>query len=96
MEVFSDTFVPTELADWWFRSQPCPECAVRALRPVANLGATQWLCADCGRCWLPTHGYLQAVDPWSCAGCATRDRCDCIARSQRDLSFPDLANGEDS
>ena len=65
MEVFTDTFVPTELADWWFRSQPCPACSAESLRPVANLGATQWLCASCGRCWLPTHGYLRAVDPWT-------------------------------
>ena len=96
MEVFNDTFVPTELADWWFRSQPCPACAAESLRPVANLGATQWLCASCGRCWLPTHGYLRAVDPWTCSGCATRDRCECIARTQPDLPDVDLRNEEDA
>jgi len=84
MEVFSDTFVPTELGDWWFRSQPCPACKSDALRPVANLGPTQWLCVSCGRCWNPVHGHLNAVDPWTCAGCATKDRRACIALAQRD------------
>jgi hypothetical protein len=82
MDIFSDTFVPTALTDWWFRSQPCPACEHEALRPVANLGPTQWLCANCGTCWIPVQGHLQLVDPWRCAGCATRGRSECVSRCQ--------------
>ena len=82
MDVFSDTFVPTALADWWFRSQPCPACDRETLRPVANLGPTQWLCESCGDCWIPVQGNLHRVDPWRCAGCATRGRRVCIAATQ--------------
>ncbi len=85
MEVFSDTFLPADPCDWWFRSEPCPACDSYALRPVASVGPTQWLCVSCGRCWLPVREHLHAVDPWTCAGCATRDRRECIALVQRDL-----------
>ena len=84
MEVFADTFVPTEVGEWWFRSQPCPGCDNHTLHPVANLSPPRWLCSTCGRCWTPLHGGLTRVDPWTCSGCATGDRHECIIRLQRD------------
>ncbi len=85
MQVFADTFVPTDIGDLWFGSHLCPACAARALHAVVNLGSTQWLCRDCGRCWTPVHGHLERVDPWTCGGCATKNRRECIACLQRDI-----------
>ena len=82
MDVFADTFVPAALADWWFWNRPCPSCELETLHPVAGLGPTHWLCASCGECWIPVQGHLQLVEPWSCAGCATRGRRECVAQSQ--------------
>ena len=84
MQVNADTFVPIEVGEWWFRSQPCPACDAHTLQPVANLAPARWLCSACGRCWTPLHGHLAQVDPWTCAGCATGDRHECIVRLQRD------------
>ena len=82
MDVYADTFVPTALADCWFRSQPCPDCGHETLRPVATLGPPHWLCISCDACWMPVQGKLQRVEPWICVGCATRGRRVCIARAQ--------------
>jgi hypothetical protein len=84
MQVFTDSFVPIEVGEWWFGSQLCPACDTHSLHPVANLNAPRWLCSSCGRCWTPLHGHLDRVDPWTCAGCATHDRRECVARLQRD------------
>ena len=85
MQVFGDTFVPIEVGEWWFGSQLCPACDAHTLHAVANLTPPRWLCSNCGRCWTPLHGHLDRVDPWTCAGCATRDRRTCIALLQPDV-----------
>jgi hypothetical protein len=90
MQVFTDTFVPVEVGEWWFGTQMCPACDTPNLHPVANLTAPRWLCSSCGRCWTPRHGHLDRVDPWTCAGCATRDRRDCVAHLQRDTPRVEL------
>ena len=89
MQVFGDTFIPIEVGVSWFGSQPCPACDSQTLHPVANLAPARWVCSSCGRCWTPLHGYLDRVDPWTCAGCATRDRRECIARFQPDPARPE-------
>lgn len=92
MGVFVDTFVPIEVGEWWFGSQPCPSCGTHAMHRVANLAPTRWLCSNCGHCWTPLHGHLDRVDPWTCAGCATRDRRECIVRLQRDPPHSGVEN----
>jgi hypothetical protein len=85
MQVFADTFVPVDVGEWWFGSDLCPACDARALHLVVNLGPAQWLCGNCGRCWTPADGHLERVDPWTCAGCASNNRHDCIALLQCDI-----------
>jgi len=85
MEVFADTFVPVDVGEWWFGSHCCPACDARALQHVVNVGPSRWLCGNCRRCWTPNHGHLERVDPWTCAGCASNDRHDCIALLQCDI-----------
>ena len=55
----------------------CPRCGSSHLAPVVEDGSAdvRFLCADCARCWRVELGFVQRVDPGSCAGCPARARC---------------------
>jgi hypothetical protein len=78
MELFSDTFLPSGLAEPWFATQGCPACGRVRLEPVTSGPEPHWTCGSCGRCYRARHGVLQVVDPITCGGCARRDRMQCI------------------
>ena len=91
MEPFGDTFLPPELAVSWVPSRACPACAAE-LRAVTRLSpAHHWLCSGCGRCWTLVHGNLRGVDTFTCEGCATRTKAECLARVGAD--FPSFTCG---
>ena len=79
VDLFADTFLTAELAEFWVRSRDCPFCDEK-LHAAAGLAPSQhWLCSACGRCWALAHGHLHAVDPLTCQGCATRLKAECVS-----------------
>ena len=53
MELFGETFMTAELAEFWVRSRDCPVCD-EELHAVAGVSPSQhWLCTACGRCAMP-------------------------------------------
>jgi hypothetical protein len=76
MEIFGDTFIPSELTDAAVRR--CPRCVWPQLRRVRSQDQTHLLCESCGHCWFFQDGHLRAVDVLSCRGCAARTQHDCI------------------
>ena len=80
MELFGDTFLTAQLAEFWVQSRSCPFCDEK-VHAVASLSASHhWLCPACGRCWALVHGRLHGVDPLTCQGCATRTKAECLSR----------------
>lgn len=55
----------------------CPACGSTRMKPVAEAGGAElrFLCDDCDRCWRYELGYVQRVNPSSCAGCPALARC---------------------
>lgn len=53
----------------------CPACDGAAITLVSDGEDTNFLCADCGRCWHVELGRVHRVDPVTCPGCSQRDRC---------------------
>jgi hypothetical protein len=91
MDLFGDTFLTADLAEFWVRSRACPACNER-LHTVARLSsAPHWLCAGCGRCFALVHGNLHRVDSLTCEGCATRTKSECL--SQFGAQFPAFTCG---
>ena len=84
MELYSDTFIPSELASVWVAARRCPHCVWPYLFPVRSLDDAHWLCESCGRCWSVEHGHLRRVDPVLCHGCAARCKDDCIEILRRE------------
>ena len=55
----------------------CPGCGSPILEPVVEVGGddVRFLCGECDRCWRVELGFVQRVDPGTCAGCPARSRC---------------------
>jgi hypothetical protein len=45
------------------------------LRAVTDGEDVNFLCLACFRCWHVELGWVQRVDPHSCAGCRAHDNC---------------------
>jgi hypothetical protein len=80
MEIFGDTFIPSELTDTLVRR--CPRCVWPQLRRVASHDQHHFLCDSCGHCWFLAHGRLRAVNVLACQGCAARTKHDCLTLLQ--------------
>ena len=83
MEIFGDTFIPSELTDAVVYR--CPRCVWPQLRRVASLDQDHFLCESCGHCWNFVHGRLRAVDVLACHGCTACAKSDCIALLQEEF-----------
>jgi hypothetical protein len=59
----------------------CPACN-GGLIAVSDGDMTNFLCAECGRCWHVELGRASRVDPVSCPGCPHRSTC--MTRSHTD------------
>jgi hypothetical protein len=92
MEVFSDTFIPSELTAVLGRR--CPRCVWPILRPVGSADQQHLLCSSCGHCWRLSNGQLRPVNVLGCQGCAARAKRDCIAQMQDE--FPRFGAGRAS
>ena len=76
MEIFGESFVPSEVTNTVARQ--CPRCVWSHLRRVTSHNQTHFLCESCGHCWFLEHGQLHAVNVLACQGCAARTKHDCI------------------
>ena len=53
----------------------CPGCGASDLVAVRDWEDTNFLCAECGRCWHVEFSQAYRVDPLTCAGCEHREEC---------------------
>ena len=83
MEIFGDTFIPSEVTDAVVRR--CPRCVWSQLRRVTSHHQTHFLCESCGHCWFLEHGHLRTVNVLACPGCAARVKSDCITLLQEEF-----------
>lgn len=61
----------------------CPECFGERLTLVQAGIDTNLFCPDCVLCWHVEPGYVNVVDPWTCAGCELGTTA-CFERWRRD------------